>query len=100
MGAVVDRRRVQAEPEAVVHHVLHSLTPSAGYDLAMRWQCSAERLQAGSPYGDGRLIGALTVEVRMLSKWMCGNRLAVRVVASAGGMTALAVVLAAPSKWI
>jgi hypothetical protein len=42
---------------------------------------------------------AATVEVRMLSKWMCGNRLAVRVVASAGGMTALAVVLAAPGKW-
>jgi hypothetical protein len=39
------------------------------------------------------------VEVRVLSKWMFKNRLAVRVVTSAGGMTALAVVLAAPTKW-
>ena len=70
--------------------------------MAMRWQCLAERLQAESP--DDRClahrhIAAPTVEVRMLSKWMCANRLAVRVVASAGGMTALAVVLAAPGKW-
>ena len=36
---------------------------------------------------------------RMLSKWMCGNKIAMRVVASVGGMTALAVVVAAPGKW-
>jgi hypothetical protein len=35
----------------------------------------------------------------MLSKWMCGNKVAMRVVASAAGMTALAVVVAAPGKW-
>lgn len=35
----------------------------------------------------------------MLSKWLYENRAAVRVVSSAGGMTALAVVLAAPGKW-
>jgi hypothetical protein len=39
------------------------------------------------------------MEVRMLSKWMCGNKIAMRVVASVGGMTALAVVVAAPGKW-
>ena len=39
-------------------------------------------------------------EVPMLSKWMFGNSVAARVVTSAGGMTALAVVLAAPSKWV
>lgn len=46
-----------------------------------------------------RHSAAATMEVLMLSKWMCGNKIAVRVVASAGGMTALAVVLAAPGKW-
>lgn len=35
----------------------------------------------------------------MLSKWMFENRMAIRVVTSASGMTALAVVLAAPGKW-
>jgi hypothetical protein len=35
----------------------------------------------------------------MISKWMFKNRLAVRVVTSAGGLTALAVVLAAAGKW-
>jgi len=35
----------------------------------------------------------------MLGKWMFENRVAVRVVTSAGGMTALALVLAAPTKW-
>jgi hypothetical protein len=39
------------------------------------------------------------MEVQMLSKWMCGNRLAFRVAASAGAVTALAVVVAAPGKW-
>jgi hypothetical protein len=46
-----------------------------------------------------RYVTAATVEVQMLSKWMCGNKLAMRVVASVGGMTALAVVVAAPGKW-
>jgi hypothetical protein len=46
-----------------------------------------------------RHVSAATVEVQMLSKWMCGNKLAMRVVASVGGMTALAVVVAAPGKW-
>ena len=36
----------------------------------------------------------------MLSKWMFQNSVTARVVTSAGGMTALAVVLAAPSKWV
>ena len=35
----------------------------------------------------------------MLSKWMFENKLAVRVITSGSGMTALAVVLAAPTKW-
>jgi len=35
----------------------------------------------------------------MLSKWMYDNKVAVRVVTSASGMTALALVLAAPGKW-
>jgi hypothetical protein len=35
----------------------------------------------------------------MLTKWMLENKLAVRVITSGGGMTALAVVLAAPTKW-
>jgi hypothetical protein len=46
-----------------------------------------------------RYITEETVEVQMLSKWMCGNKVAMRVVASAAGMTALAVVVAAPGKW-
>jgi hypothetical protein len=52
-------------------------------------------------YTDARVrhSAAETLEVRMLSKWMCGNKLAMRVVASVGGMTALAVVVAAPGKW-
>jgi hypothetical protein len=33
------------------------------------------------------------------SKWLLNNKLALRVVSSAGGMTALALVLAAPGKW-
>lgn len=35
----------------------------------------------------------------MLSKWLLDNRVALRVVSSTGGMTALALVLAAPGKW-
>jgi hypothetical protein len=35
----------------------------------------------------------------MLTKWMLENKLAVRLITSGGGMTALAVVLAAPTKW-
>jgi len=35
----------------------------------------------------------------MLTKWMLDNRLALRVITSGAGMTALAVVLAAPTKW-
>jgi hypothetical protein len=38
-------------------------------------------------------------EVPMLTKWMLENRLALRVMTTGGGMTALAVVLAAPTKW-
>jgi hypothetical protein len=33
------------------------------------------------------------------SKWLFNNKLALRVVSSTGGMTALALVLAAPGKW-
>jgi hypothetical protein len=35
----------------------------------------------------------------MLTKWLYDNKLAVRVASSAGGMTALALVMAAPGKW-
>lgn len=35
----------------------------------------------------------------MLSKWMLKNKVAVRVASSAGGMTALALVVSATSKW-
>jgi len=35
----------------------------------------------------------------MLTKWLYDNKLAVRVTSSAGAMTALALVLAAPGKW-
>ncbi len=41
-----------------------------------------------------------TGEVQMLSKWMLKNKVAVRVATSAGGMTALALVVAAPTKWV
>lgn len=36
----------------------------------------------------------------MLSKWALNNTLAVRVATSAGAMTALALVVAAPGKWL
>ena len=35
----------------------------------------------------------------MLTKWLYDNRIALRVVSSTGGATALALVLAAPGKW-
>lgn len=35
----------------------------------------------------------------MISKWVCQHRLAVRAITSTGGMTAMALVLAAPGKW-
>lgn len=35
----------------------------------------------------------------MLSKWMVQNRTIMRLATSAGGMTALALVVAAPTKW-
>jgi hypothetical protein len=35
----------------------------------------------------------------MLTKWLYDNRIALRVVSSTGGVTALALVLAAPGKW-
>jgi hypothetical protein len=35
----------------------------------------------------------------MLGKWFRENKLVVRVLSSAGAMTALAVVVAAPGKW-
>jgi hypothetical protein len=38
-------------------------------------------------------------EVPMFTKWMLENKLALRVITSGAGMTALAVVLAAPTKW-
>lgn len=37
--------------------------------------------------------------VRVLSKWMLQNQTIMRLATSAGGMTALALVVAAPSKW-
>jgi hypothetical protein len=37
--------------------------------------------------------------VRVLSKWMVQNRTIMRLATSAGGMTALALVVAAPTKW-
>ena len=38
-------------------------------------------------------------EARVLSKWMLQNKVAFRLATSAGGMTALALVVAAPTKW-
>jgi hypothetical protein len=35
----------------------------------------------------------------MLTKWLNNNRIALRVASSTGGVTALALVLAAPGKW-
>jgi hypothetical protein len=35
----------------------------------------------------------------MLTKWLYDNRVVVKVATSASGMTALALVLAAPGKW-
>jgi hypothetical protein len=46
-----------------------------------------------------RLAYRVDRESQMLARWLSENRLAVRVVTSSGGMIALAVVLAAPSKW-
>ncbi len=36
----------------------------------------------------------------MLSKWMLKNKVAVRVATSTSAMTALALVVAAPTKWV
>lgn len=38
-------------------------------------------------------------EVLMLGKWAMQNKTVVRVASSAGAMTALALVVAAPGKW-
>ena len=35
----------------------------------------------------------------MISKWILQHRVALQVASSTGGMTALALVLAAPGKW-
>ena len=37
--------------------------------------------------------------IAMLTKWLYDNKMTLRVVSSTGGMTALALVLAAPGKW-